>query len=150
MVKFGAQHYTHLLAAPVPTAFTDHGQVWCSRYPRSICLHAKFYPDRFIASPLRGNKTEFYSIFNFNFLWWRHLAARDKVEHGCTNTNLPMSKPCTSKRFDGEIVSTNSTGHTKNKIYRIFSPLPTSAREVRVSHLTRHGDKGGPYALLHL
>jgi len=78
---------------------------------------------------------EFYSILNFNFLWWRHLAARYKVEHGCTNTNLPVSKPCTSKRFDGEVVSTNSTvqnrdGHTKNKIqaYRIFSPLPTSAR----------------------
>jgi len=63
--------------------------------------------------PWRAKIPEFYGIFIFNFLWWRHAAARDKFERGCASTHLPLSNGMKSisilKRFDGEVVSTSST-----------------------------------------
>ena len=71
-----------IFVGPVyPLPFNDHGRfglrLQCKRRPkRTRSLLAKFHPDRFTISPLRGEKPRILPILNFNILWWHHIAAQ--------------------------------------------------------------------------
>ena len=58
----------------------------------SLRLRAKFHLDRFIMSPSGGEKPPIFAI-----IWTSALSVvanwqqSEKVEHGCTTTNLPLS-----------------------------------------------------------
>jgi len=52
--------------------------------------HDKFRLDQFIMSPSSGKKIAVVWTLAFcDVANWRHM---EKVEHGCTTTNLPLSK----------------------------------------------------------
>ena len=70
----------------MPTPVTEQGQIWC------VCgmpYYVKFHLDRFIASLLRGEKTNL-SVF-FTLCGGANWRRKDKNEHGCTTTNPPLA-----------------------------------------------------------
>jgi len=51
---------------PVPTRFTDEGQIWCAIATNGIRLRAKFRLDRFILSPSGGENPQFLPFLDFS------------------------------------------------------------------------------------
>jgi len=57
-----------------------------------IRFHAKFRLDRFILSPSGGEKKHFFAVFTTSaFSVVANRQQSEKVEHGCTTTNFPLS-----------------------------------------------------------
>ena len=114
-------------------------------YTQVLRLHAKFHPDRFVASLLRGENPKFYCIFNFNILWWQHVAAQRQ-----TWTRKHIHKPSLSngnkiisilKRLHGEVPFKSVTDRKKNK-----KNMPSfDPRRGTKPHHTLQSDRGGPY-----
>jgi len=87
-----------------------------------------------------GAKTpKFVRVFNFNILWWRHLAAQRQSWTRVHNYKLSPSQQCKTisilKRLNGEVVSTVQKRLTKQNMtakglklavilyFRLLSPL---------------------------
>ena len=76
-------------------------------------LHAKFRLDRFILSPSVGEKPQFLRVFwTSAFSGVANWQQSEKLEHGCTTTNLPLSNGIkivsVHQRLHGEIRRTIS------------------------------------------
>jgi len=87
-----------LLGAPVPTAFIDEGQIWCAiADPR--CTFACEISSRSVYSVvLWRRKTPIFAVFwTSAFSDVANWHQSQKVEHGCTTTNL--SYATVSKSF---------------------------------------------------
>jgi len=79
---------------------------------RGIHLRAKFRLGRFILSPSGSEKTIFAIFSTSAFSGVASWQQSEKVEHGCTTTNLPLSNRIkivsVLQRLHGEIWCTNS------------------------------------------
>ena len=64
----------------MPNGRPIYNVVTSGRKPQIWPFHAKFHLDRFIKSPLRGEKTRFDHIFAFNILWWHYIAAKEQIK----------------------------------------------------------------------
>jgi len=78
-----------------------------------ICLRVKFHLDRFILSPSVGEKNPIFAVFwTSAFRVVANWQQSDKVEHGCTTTNLSLSNGIkivsVLQRLHGEIWHTIS------------------------------------------
>jgi len=104
------------LGAPVSTPFTDEGQTWCAiADPRSTLTRQSLSRTVYSVVLWRRKKQflPYVAIFwNSAFsgvATWQHS---EKVEHGCTTTNLPLSNVIkivsVLQRLHGEIGRTIS------------------------------------------
>ena len=108
--------------------------------------------DRFILSPSGGEKPQFLRVFwTSAFSGVANWQQSDKVEDGCTTTNLPLSNGIkivsVLQRLHGEIGCTISeidkrdeqTDKQTNKTQRFGLPRRRGKSE---PHQTWHGDRG--------
>jgi len=87
--------------------------MWCAMADHGIRLRAKFRLDRFILSPSVAEKPQFFAVFwTSAFSVVANWQQSDKVEHGCTTTNLLLSNGIkivsVLQRLSGEIGRTIS------------------------------------------
>ena len=81
-----------------PSPFTDEGQIWCATaHPR--CTLTRQISSRLVYSvALLRRKTPNFAVFwTLAFCGVDTRQQSEKVEHGCTTTNLPL--PNASKSF---------------------------------------------------
>ena len=116
-------------------------------------LPAKFRLDRFILSSCGGENPNFCRFWTSAFSDVANCHQSQKVEHGCTPTNLPLSNGIkivsVLQRLHGEIGRTNSDvqkrdGQTdkqtdRQKTQRFWPPRRRVKSE---PHQTWHGDRG--------
>jgi len=102
------------LGAPVPTPLLPmRAKFGMLEQTQVLHLCAKFRLDRFILSPSVGENPQFFAVFwTSTFSGVAHWQQSEKVEHGCTTTNLPLSNGIKIgsifQRLHGEIGRTNS------------------------------------------
>ena len=78
--------------APVPTPFTDEGQMWCAIADPQYTLTCQISSRSIYSVALCWRKTPFLAVFwTLAFSVVDNWQQSDKVEHGCTTTNLPLS-----------------------------------------------------------
>ena len=81
------------LGAPVPTPLTDEGQIWCAIADPRYTLTCQISSGSVYSVALCWQKKpNFFAIFRTSaFSVVANWQQSDKVEHGCTTTNLPLS-----------------------------------------------------------
>jgi len=136
--------------------FTEEGQIWCAiadpRYTL-LRLHAKFSLDRFILSPSGSKNPKIFAIFwTSAFCGVASWQQSEKVEHGCTTTNLPLSNGIkivsVLQRLHGEIrriisdVQQRDGQTITNRQTKTQRFWPRRRREKSEPHQTWHGDRG--------
>jgi len=93
--------------------FTDEGQIWCA-IADPWCMHTRQILSRSVYTvALCWRKTPIFAIFwTSAFSVVTNWQQSDKVEHGCTTTNLPLSNAIkivsVCQRLHGEIWRTIS------------------------------------------
>ena len=128
-----------ILGAPVPTPFTDDGQMRCAIADPWYTLTCQISSRSVYSAALWWRKPPNFCVFFGNSAfcsvasWWQS----EKVEHGCRTTNLPLSNGIkivsVLQRLHGEIGRTISdvqkcdeqTKQTDKKTQR-FWPLRSS------------------------
>ena len=96
--------------APVPTPITDESQIWCTTADPQQTLTCQNLSRSVYSIALWRRKTPIFAVFWTSAFSdvdsWRQS---EKVEHGCTTTNLPLSKIISVfQHLHGEIGRTNS------------------------------------------
>ena len=112
------------------------------------CLCAKFRLDRFILSPSGGGNPNFCHFWTSAFSGVANWQQSDKVEHGCTTTNLPLSNGIkivyVLQRLRGKIRRTNygvqkrDEQTDKQRKMNVFGWRRVKSKP----HRTWHGDRG--------
>jgi len=109
----------------------------------------KFCLDRFILSPSGGKKIPIFAIFwTSAFSGVANWQQSEKVEHGCTSTNLPLSNGIVSvlQRLHGKIGRTISDvqkhDEQTNKQTKTQRFWPSRWRVKSEPHQTWCGDRG--------
>jgi len=87
--------------------FTDGGQIWCAIADSRYSLTPKFRLDRFL-SPSGGENPPILAVFwTSAFSGVANWQQSEKVEHGCTTIDLPLSNGIkivsVLRRLHGEI-----------------------------------------------
>jgi len=143
----------HFLGAPVPTPFTDECQIWCAVADPRHTLTCQISSRSVYSVALWRRKTPIFAIFSTSaFSGVASWQQSEKVEHGCTATNLPLSNGIkivpVLQRLHGEIGRTISdvqkrdrqTDRQTDKETQRFCP---PRRWVKSEpHQTWHGDRG--------
>jgi len=101
------------LGAPVQTPFPDEGQIWCATADPQSTFMCQNSSQSVYSIALWRRKKKIFAIFWTSAFSdvdsWRQS---EKVEHGCTTTNLPLSNGIkiisVLQRLHGEIRRTNS------------------------------------------
>ena len=109
--------FWHFGGAPVPTPFTDEGQIWCAiadPWPTFTCEISSRSVYSFV---LWLRKTPIFAVFwTSAFSDVANFHQFQKVEHGCTTANLPLSNGSkivsVLPRLHGEI------GHTISDVQK--------------------------------
>ena len=124
----------------------------CYSRPTVYAYVPNFVSIGLFCRPLAAKKKQFLPLFAIFGL--RHLVLSpignsfEKVEHGCTTTNLPLSNGIkivsVLRRLHGEIGRTNfdvqkRDGQTDKKTQRFLPPRRRVKSEL---HQTWHGDRG--------
>ena len=110
---------------PYRRPYTDEDQIWCAIADTrsTLRLRAKFRIDRFIVSLCGGETPQLFPIFAIFWTSAYSVVAiwqqSDKVEHGCTTTNLPLPNGIkivsVLQRLHGEIGRTNSDAQKRDE-----------------------------------
>ena len=110
------------LGAPVPTPFTDEGQIWCPiadpRYTFTCAISSRSVYSVVLWLRKTPNFCRFWTSAFSGVANWQQS---EKVEHGCTTTNLPLSN-------DIKIVSVPSSMPN-------FTPIGAMCRPCRAKNL---------------
>ena len=124
----------------------------CYSRPTAYVLRAKLRLDRFILSPCGGEKPPFFAIFLTSaFSGVTSWQQSEKVEHGCTTTNLPLSNGIkvvsVLQRLHGEIGHTNSDVQKHDRQTNKQTDKQTDRQKTFLEvksepHQTWHGDRG--------
>jgi len=141
------------LGAPVPTSFTDEGHIWCA-IADSWCTFTCEISSRSVYSfVLWRRKNPIFAVFwTSEFSGVANWQQSEKVEHGCTTTNLPLSNGIkivsVLQRLYDEIGRTVSDvekrdeqtdKQTNKKTQRFWLPRRRLKSE---PYQTWHGDRG--------
>jgi len=72
--------------------FTDEGQIWCAVADPRCTLTCQILSRSVYSVALCWRKTQIFDVFwNSAFSSVANWQRSEKVEHGCTTTNLPLS-----------------------------------------------------------
>ena len=84
--------YFDIRGTPVPTPFTDEGQVWCPIADPRYTFTCEISSRSVYSVVLWLRKTPICAVFWISaFSGVANWQQSEKVEHGCTTTNLPLS-----------------------------------------------------------
>jgi len=137
--------------------FTDEGQIWCATADPRYMLTCQISSRSVSSVALCWWKTSIFAVFwTSAFSGVTDWQQSEKIEHGCTTTNLPLSNGIkiisVLQRLHGEIRCTISDvqkhdEQTNRKIYRQTNKKtqrfwPPWRRVKSEPHQTWHGDTG--------
>ena len=127
-------------------AFTDEGQIWCARVDPQCTFTCKIASGSVYSVALWRGKTIFAVFWTSAFSGVASWRQPEKVEDGCTTTNLPLSngfKIVSVLQFRGEIecaisdVQKRDEQTDRRKTQRFWSPRRRVKSEL---HQTWHGN----------